>query len=61
MMPIAVIIAAINAVGTGFPEFLKLIDLVKEGLSSDDQAVVDEALTKATAVADQQHREAQAL
>lgn len=60
-MPIAVIIAAINAVGTAIPEFLKLIDLVKEGLSSDDQAVVDAALAKATAMADEQHRDAQAL
>ncbi|WP_347270341.1 hypothetical protein [Rhizorhabdus histidinilytica] len=60
-MPIAVIIAAINAVGTAIPEFLKLVDLVKEGLSTDDQAVVDEALAKATAMADQQHREAQSL
>lgn len=60
-MPIGVILAAIQAVGTGVPEFIKLIELVKKGLSTKDQATVDEALAAATAMADAQHIEAQGL
>lgn len=60
-MPISIILAAINAVGGTIPEFVKLIELVKEGLSADDQAAIDEALAKATQMADDQHREAQSL
>ncbi len=60
-MSLPVILAAINAVGGAIPQFVALIELVKEGLSSDDQAIVDEALAKATQMADQQHAEAQSL
>lgn len=60
-MPIAVILAAIQAVGTAAPEFVKLIELLKDGLSTDDQSAVDEALAAATAMADAQHVEAQSF
>lgn len=60
-MNLATLLAILQLAGTEMPAFIALFNEVKNALSTDDQAALDQALAESDAAADAQHQAAQTL